>query len=183
MGLIDQLDSITIQANQNFSALNPEQLNWKPAPEKWGIAQCLDHLIISNSDYFPAFDQLLKGGYHPTRWQRINPLSGYVGKMMVKMLGPVPKKKFKAPKIFMPSSSNIHSGILKQFEQHQQQLKTFYSRLQRLDGNQIIISSPVSKLITYSLQHVLELLAGHEQRHINQALTVLHHPNFPKLIT
>jgi uncharacterized damage-inducible protein DinB len=180
MELTDQLDSISNQAMQNFSSLNADQLNWKPAAEKWSIAQCLDHLIIANSKFIPLFDDILQKGYHPTWWQRLSPFSAFFGKSMVKTLGPVPKRKFKAPKIFKPASSNIHLEILDQFQKQQQDLKARFIALIDIKPEKIIMRSPVTKLVTYSVQHALELIAGHEQRHINQALAVLHHPNFPK---
>ena len=180
MELTDQLDSISNQVNQNFSSLNADQLNWKPSSEKWSIAQCLDHLFVANSKFIPLFDEILQNGYHPTWWQRFSPFSGFFGNSMVKSLGPIPKRKYKTPEIFRPSSSNIHGEILDKFQKQQQDLKTKFSSLLTIEPDKMIIRSPVTKFITYSVQHALELIAGHEQRHVNQALAVLHHPNFPK---
>lgn len=41
------------KASLEFSNISSEQLNWKPSAESWSIAQCLDHLIIADSSYFP----------------------------------------------------------------------------------------------------------------------------------
>lgn len=181
MELTAQLDLVSNQAEHNFSELNSEQLNWKPSPEKWSIAQCLDHLVVANSTYIPIFDAILEHGYHPTWWQRMSPFSGFFGKIMVKSLGPVPKRKYKSPQIFRPSSSNIDTGIKSRFEKQHRDLKTTFPKLISLGPGRMIISSPASKFITYSLQHALELIAGHNQRHVNQAMAILHHPNFPKI--
>lgn len=99
--------------------------------------------------------------------------------MMIRSLGPQPTKKFTAPKIFEPSSSDIHS-ITSDFMHHQEVLKKYFQQLSALDGSKTVIASPVSSMITYSLNDALQILAGHEQRHINQALNVLNNPNFPK---
>jgi hypothetical protein len=180
MELIDQLDLVTRQAVQNFSSLNGEQLNWKPDPSTWSIAQCLDHLIVSNTTYFPTFDKLLRYEYSLPLAQRLNPFKKLLGPVMVKNLGPQLAKKFKNPKIFDPSSSTISTDILNNFTQHQEVVKNYFRQLLRLDTNNLVITSPVTSVITYSLQDGLQIIAGHEQRHINQALNIFNHPNFPK---
>ncbi|MGZ5191176.1 MAG: hypothetical protein ACXWCZ_09170, partial [Flavisolibacter sp.] len=70
--------------------------------------------------------------------------------------------------------------ILNEFVKHQEELKHYFQRLGQLDTKNLIIASPVSALITYTLADALALLAVHEQRHIVQAENVLNHPNFPK---
>ena len=47
---LSRLEQIKNTAQVELSALNSSQLNWKPADKKWSIAQCLDHLIVSNEN-------------------------------------------------------------------------------------------------------------------------------------
>src|SRR4029077_10637205 len=70
----------------NINGLSPEQLNWKPAPESWSVAQCLDHLIVADCLYFPAFEKIVNGNYSMTSWQKWSPLGGLFGKMLVSQL-------------------------------------------------------------------------------------------------
>src|SRR5215208_7007835 len=115
MDLIEQPELIKEQVRQNFSSLSNGQLNWKPGPAKWSIAQCIDHLLISGSSYFPTFDKLLDGTYKLPLLQRLNPLNKIFGPIMVKSLGPRVTKKLKNPKIFDPSSSAIPTSIVTDF--------------------------------------------------------------------
>lgn len=179
MSLIPILQSIQTDIQENFSELNEEQLNWKPSEDKWSIAQCVEHLILSNERYFPIFDRLLLKGYKPSFWERVSPFSNYFGKIMVKTLGPIPKKKYNAPKILKPSSSRIGKAIILSFGKQQERLKNYYTQLEQLITDKIIISSPVTSLITYSLDHCLQIIAAHQQRHLNQAMNVKEHPGFP----
>ena len=180
MDFSERLNFIIEQVIKSFSSLSYEQLNWKMDLSKWSIAQCLEHLIVSNSTYFPVFDQVLEGTYTLPVTQRFNPLSKLFGPMMIKTLGPHPTIKFKSPKIFTPSSGNIPSSILQDFYKHQEVLKSYFRKLLQLDIDRIVITSPVNSFISYNLNHALQIITGHEQRHINQALNVLNHPNFPK---
>lgn len=180
MELIQQLDDIQDQVNRNFSSLSGEQLNWKPGPDNWSIGQCLDHLIVSNKTYFPSFEKFLRNEYRLPLFQRLNPFKKALGSMMIKTLGPNAVKKFHTPPIFEPSQSSITPTIFNDFSDHQRILKKYMEQLLQLNTKQLFMTSPVTPMISYSLDDALRILTGHEQRHVNQAINVLHHPNFPK---
>ena len=180
MDLIVSINNTTQQLSQNFSLLTNEQLNWKPDVSKWSIAQCLDHLIVSNSSYFPTFDKLINKTYQLPLLQKLNPFNKVFGPIMVRHLGPQSKQKLKNPKIFTPSTSTLPSTIIDDFSKHQEILINYFNELNFLDKDKIVITSPASSFITYSLHHAMQIITVHEQRHINQAKNVLNHPNYPK---
>lgn len=182
MELIDRLDHIKQQVLQHYSLLSEEQINWKCDPSRWSIAQCLDHLIVSNQQYFPVFDKVLHHHYRPTLWQKYNPLKRILGFLVVKMLGPRAKTKYKSPKVFQPSESELPASIVYGFAQHQHDLKNYYLDLQKMNAKGVVISSPASRFVSYSLNDAFKLIANHEQRHFNQSLLVFNHPNFPKIV-
>lgn len=179
MTLIDQISEISQKAGEKFSGLSEKQLNWKPEPKKWSIAQCLDHLIVSNKTYYPSFEKLISHSYRLSFFQKINPFKKMLGPIMIKYMSNDGKKSFKSPKMFEPTSSNITSRIVSDFNDHQEEMKRYYQRLGQLDTKNLIVASPVSALITYTLADAMELLAVHERRHLKQAENVLNHPNFP----
>jgi hypothetical protein len=49
-----------------------------------------------------------------------------------------------------------------------------------LDVEKIIISSPVTNLITYSLMDAYRIIINHEKRHFLQAIRVSEMDGFPK---
>ena len=178
--LIEQLQEIENYVKQNLVQLSAEQLNWKPALGKWSIAQCLHHIIISNQTYFSSFEKIVNNNYHPSLWQKINPFSRKIGHMLTNSISAIPEKKISAPKIFIPSNEYFSVEILDKFLTHQQKLIPLIAALKKLKTREIIISSPVSSIITIRLKDALILIAQHEQRHINQANNILHHSLFPK---
>src|SRR5215207_9650501 len=169
---LQQIDAVQQQVDEQFSTLTENQLNWKPEQSKWSIGQCLHHLITSNKTYFPSFDKLLKHEYRLSFFQQLNPFKKSFGPMMVKTLGPVPVKKFTTPKIFEPSSSALPATIVQDFRDHQKQFRNYIRQLLQLDTKHLVIASPVTGWITYSLADCIRILTGHEQRHINQAVNV-----------
>jgi len=58
--IIAEVRDVSDEADRRFGRLTPEQLNWRPAPESWGVAQCLEHLIAMNADFFPVFDAIAR---------------------------------------------------------------------------------------------------------------------------
>ena len=180
MDVIDRLNAVEQQSVKDFGSLTETQLNWKPATDKWSIAQCLDHLIQTNKTYFVTFDQILSGGHRVSFFQKINPFKKAIGAMMIKTLGPQPAKKFTAPKIFEPSSRTIAPSIVTDFSSHQEIVKSYFARMAVIDPSKIFIASPVSPVFVYSLADAMQIITGHEERHLNQAITILQHPNFPK---
>jgi hypothetical protein len=180
MDLFERISAVQQQAVQNFSGLTAAQVNWKPEPTKWSIAQCLNHLMVANTSYFPIFDRLLGGSYHLPFFHRLNPFNKSLGALMVRYLGPQVTKKLTAPKLFTPSASDLPPDIVSRFSEHQETVKAYFSKLQALDCDRIVIVSPASNFVTYSLRSAMQIITVHEQRHLNQARRVFDHPNFPK---
>lgn len=55
-----ELSNLTEQFQTHFGGLSKEELNWKPNPAVWSIAQNIDHLIVVNKSYYPTFEALKK---------------------------------------------------------------------------------------------------------------------------
>ena len=68
---IEELGKVTTEAKSLFGNLSSTQLNWKPASEKWSIAQCLDHLIVSNSTYYTPLNEIVSGKHKNSFYQNL----------------------------------------------------------------------------------------------------------------
>lgn len=170
---LQQISLINEEVRSVFGSLAPDELNWKPHPQKWSIGQQFDHLMTTNGLYFPIFESIIRGEYRPSLWARISPLSGLFGRMLVNSMGPESKRKIKTATAFEPSASQVKADIVADFLTQQQQLSQYMEALSAPSQAKIIITSPASGFITYSLQHAVELLVVHEKRHIAQARSLL----------
>ena len=168
MNHTQKLSEITATVENEFGTLNATQLNYKITSDSWSIAQCLDHLIISNERYFPVLESIISGKHKMTFWERNNPLTSYTGSQMIKTLGPVLTKKFQSPKLFLPSRSSIKSTIVNDFIEHQKKLCTLLKKLIEPEFKKVVITSPVAGLLTLKLSDALEIMVAHEERHLNQ---------------
>lgn len=171
--LIDQANAVTDSVERNFGLLDAEQLNWRPSEKSWSIAQCLDHLIVTNRLEFPAIENALRPNYRNPFWSKVPLLPDIFGKTAIYLFKPQGRLKLKAPKSFQPSQSRLSEKIVQQFIAHQKELIKMLARCGDLDLRKTRIVSPVSDLITYRLKDAFQILLVHEQRHLQQAVRVL----------
>ena len=181
------LETIVAAAEENsetarelFSGLSTAQLNWKPAPEKWSIAQCLDHLAITSHEFDGYFsDALVRGRkkWPVTTGPAYRP--SFMGGWLIKQVNPEGGRNLTAPKVFRPSeSSNIDEPLAK-FLKQQGRFIEFVRETSGVDYNKTKLRSPVTPLIRYSLADAFVVTVVHGRRHLAQARRVRETSGFP----
>ncbi len=177
--LIDRLCEVTSDVNRSFRELSAQQINWKPMPDVWSVAQCIDHLIATNSSYFERIESAAGDDFRPNAWSRIPFWSGFVGYMIKRSVDPANRKKMKTFPVFEPTASEYSASVLSDFEECQERLMSFIQKTDHLDRRKIKIASPVSRRVTLSLADAFEILVIHERRHFQQAVEVTELGAFP----
>ena len=176
-----ELRTSAANAKATFGSLSPEQLNWKPTPKSWSIAQCFDHLITTHTLYFPRFEKLANGEAKQTFWESYSPLSGFFGRFLIKSLRPENVKPMKTTSKAQPSASEVGGDIIDRYVENQNHLIEAIRKIpDSLDPMKTIITSPLMGLVTYSLDDCYEIIAIHGPRHFNQAKRLLENDQFPK---
>jgi len=167
------------EARSIVDGLSNAQLNWKPSPEKWSIAQCLEHLTAASSGFNPYFVEALTRGRQ--RFAATSPPAyqpSFLGRWLIKHVEPESPRKLRAPKIFTPSSSQVQNALDSFLEQQKAFLK-FVGNTNGIDYNRTRLRSPVTPLVRYSLADAYVITVSHEQRHLQQARRVRETPGFP----
>jgi hypothetical protein len=161
------------------SGLSEQQLNWKPAPDSWSVAQCLDHLITTNTAYYNAFESLVptagKSGIGEERPYR----ASLLGRLMIWTLQPGRKIKMRAPSASVPSQSTLPRTIVDDFIASNRQLMDYMRRSRGLDISSIPVTSPLSSLVRLNLGDAYGIIVTHTQRHLLQAKRVVQREGFP----
>jgi hypothetical protein len=170
---IAQIDAITSDFRSAFDHLSVEQLNWKPTPQKWSIAQNIDHVIVINASYFPIFEDLRKETLELPKLAKWDFIVSYFGKFILKSSQPDRRKRMKTYALWEPTIGELSSDILAQFEEHQNKLKTYIAGSDDLIEFESVIPSPVNKNIVYKLETAFDIIVAHERRHFMQAKEVL----------
>jgi hypothetical protein len=177
---VRDLNDVTRDVHAAFGGLSGEQLNWKPAPASWSVAQCLDHLIRINRLYFPLLESLARGEMKPTLWERMSPFSGLFGRVLIRSVSPQTTRKMKTTAKAEPSASTIDDNIVQRFAQHQDVLTGHLRRVPPDTNGGTIITSPLLGVVTYSLDDCITIVVNHEQRHVQQAKRVVANETFPR---
>ncbi len=171
--IIQQIDHVTKAIVTEFGALDQDQLNWKPNAAVWSIAQNIDHLMVINQTYF-GIPQLIRSGHYSLPWiGKITFIVSVLGNVILKSVHPSRRKKLKTFPIWEPSKSKIAIDVVQQFVLHQIRLKDLITNSIDLMERRVVISSPANRNIVYTLEKAFQIIATHEERHLEQAREIL----------
>ena len=177
--LAGELEQISADARNVFGNLSAEQINWKTSAESWSVGQCFEHLIKTNSLFFPELEKIANGERKNSFLENYSPLSSFFGKLMISSLKK-DERKFKAPSRAIVPPSEVDAGVIEQFAAHQTDVIEKIKSTENADWRKTIITSPFMRLMTYKLADGFRIVVEHERRHFRQAERVLQTENFPK---
>jgi uncharacterized damage-inducible protein DinB len=160
------------KAVAEFSTLSKEQFNWKPAVNSWSVAECLDHLIISNSLYFQVFKKIANGHYTMSLKERYSPLTFLWGMVMKDAMKEQVTRKMKTHKTLSPVKSNFDETQLVVYTKNCLELLNHISNCREANLDKTVVTSPVLSFVTYNLRDTFTFLITHQHRHINQGIRV-----------
>lgn len=156
------------------NGLSEAQWNFKPAPDRWSIAECAEHIGVTETFILNLItEQALKGPAEPEKRALVQGKDSSLMTMVVDRTA-----KFKAPEAIQPTRRWTTSGeITKNVLESRARTIEFVSTTQE-DLRDHFMDHPVFKTLdTY--QWIL-LTSGHMRRHTAQILEVKADPNFPK---
>lgn len=163
-----------------FKMLSESQINWKPSLENWSIAECVDHLSVTNKLYLEEFEKQFGEKRIETDCSKTEAQHKWLSKFIIKSVDPANAKKVSTFSVFMPSLSNHSKQVFDSFSNLQNQFIHLLRTAKNLNLNEYVMSSPAAKIIKENFCDVLEIIRLHDRRHFNQAEKLFNHPNFPK---
>lgn len=173
----DELEQIRLDVRELTAGLAPDQWAWRPAPGKWSIAECIDHLSVTGT----AAGRYQRDALEANRARTGHgPFSlGIFGRWMVRMVGPNPKRPMPGPAVFAPRSDLVPATVLADFEATQDLLQGLVADSEGVDLGAIRARSAASTLIRINLAAWFTANIAHEHRHLQQIRGLLAHPAFP----
>ncbi|MCA9784412.1 MAG: DinB family protein [Candidatus Cloacimonetes bacterium] len=170
--LASQCKAIGQEVEQAFATMGLRALNTQPGPGRWSVAQCLDHLVVTDRGYLELGHRLARGETVHGFMGRLPLLPALFGGMLLASLTPTPARKYKAPASWQPSADELPVEIVPRFLEQQHHVLNMIHAAGRLDAERIIVSSPAAHWMCYSWADALRILVAHQRRHLNQALAV-----------
>jgi hypothetical protein len=156
--------------------LSAAQWNFKSAPDRWSIAECADHIALSETFIFGRItDGVLKTPLTPEKREATK------GKdeALVKMLQDR-SFKAKAPEPLDPTKTPMSpEDSTKKFLEGRAKTEEFIKTTQE-DLRDHMFDHPVPAIGTLDAYQWVLLISGHTRRHTLQILEVKADANFPK---
>lgn len=182
--LIEDSNSINTILKDQILTRSENQLNWKPSIDKWSVLECLEHIILSGQYYIDQANRKLSRKSPSSIPLVIDFKPGFIGNYSVKAMKPGPtgkiSNKMKTFKRMEPGKSDLdQKRILADFTRYQADLLTVIERSKYYNINKVKIRSSIGNLIRFKLGDALRFVVAHNQRHIQQAVNLMHSTDFP----
>ncbi len=165
------LESTKKKVLEATHGLSDAQWNFKPAPDKWSVAEVAEHIA--------AAEDLLRGLTVDTVMKAPAEPGRDFAKVDAGIIAGVPDRtqKFQAPEPLKPTNRfGSPDGSIKHFLESRAKTEEFLKTTSDLRGH--VADSPVGG--KWDAYEYILLIAAHSERHTKQIEEVKANPNFPK---
>src|SRR6478672_4338377 len=102
-GLLLQLTSAGQDLPGVAGGLSASRFNWQPAPGRWSIGQCVEHLNLTLERYLPVLRTGIKDARRDGRLASGPFRLGLFDRTFLRMIEPPPRMRTRTPKSFVAS--------------------------------------------------------------------------------
>jgi hypothetical protein len=154
------------------AGLSEAQANFKPAEDRWSIAECAEHITLSEDFLRGAVGQAMQAPAAPERKEELKGKEDQVLQFVTDR-----SQKFQAPEPLRPTGRwDSLEAIIEVFKASRK--KTLdYAHSTPEDLRSHIVAFPTGDMDAYQF---LLFLSGHTERHTLQIQEVKAHADFPK---
>ena len=171
--LIDQLKESRAAVQKTVEGLSEKQWNFKPAPEKWSIKECLQHIVLTESYWWNRADALLKQQANSDKklgskikdQEILTILSGKDQKLQASENFKSLKNQWKSAEEILDAFKRQRNGIIK------------YAKTSTDDMRNYVLKMPVGNIDAYQM---LLYIPAYTKRQTLQIEEIKADPAFPK---
>ena len=155
--------------------LSEAQWNFKAAPDRWSVAECAEHIGVTEELLFKLVtEQALKGPAEPQKRELVKLQDDQIVPMALDR-----SQKFKAPESIQPTRRWTTPAEITSHVLENRALTLAFVNTTDQDLRNHFMDHPVLK--TLDTYQWMILLSAHMRRHTAQILEVKADPNFPKM--
>lgn len=153
------------------SGLSDAQMHFKPAPDRWSVAECLEHIALAEDSLMMNVSQNVMKAAPGTPDRDF-------AKIDANVLAMIPDRSHKrqAPPELVPTGRWTPDETLKHFLASREKTIEYMKTTPDLRAH--VADSPMGQLDAYEW---LLLIGAHSKRHTEQIDEVKADPNFPKM--
>jgi hypothetical protein len=173
--VIESLNQTRTDLLTSIKGLSPAQLNFKSSSDSWSIAECVEHIAISENNLFGMIQGTLKESANPAKRSEIKLKDEQVLPAIADR-----SYKVKTQEAFVPTGKfGSHENTLKEFlNKRKENIKYLKSTGDDLRNH--FFTFPVEALGTLDSYQLFFFMSGHTKRHTLQIEEIKSNPAFPK---
>jgi uncharacterized damage-inducible protein DinB len=158
----------------SIAGLSRAQWNFKPSPDRWSIAQCAEHIALTEDSLFRLVTQkILKSPATPEKKAEVRDKDELVMQTVANR-----DHKLQAPESLRPTGRwPTEESLVRHFKESRDRTIAYVETTNE-DLRSHFMEHPAYKLLD-AYQWIL-LIAAHTERHTKQILEVKADPRFPK---
>lgn len=157
---------------RTVQGLSREQLHYRPAPGRWTVAECVEHIATVEGRVLGLIQKTLSEGPAPSKRSA---MEGKDSALVEDVAGRI--TRFQAPEFLAPRGQWPDEQLLKEFEAARQRTREFAGSTEA-DLRRHFYAHPVFGEL--DLYQWLLLLAAHCDRHRAQSEEVMASAGFPR---
>jgi uncharacterized damage-inducible protein DinB len=152
--------------------LSEAQLKFKPAPDRWSVSECLEHIALAEDYIFGMVSTKVMTA-------PAGPADRDIAKIDAQVLAMVPDRshKVQAPEPLVPTGRWTAAESLEHFEKSRAKTIEFLKTTPDLRAH-VTDQNPLG--VQMDAYEFILLISAHSERHTKQILEVKADPNFPK---
>jgi len=152
--------------------LSDDEFNRRPDPESWSVCECLDHLNVVGARLCEAFDAGLERAHREGLFARGHYRYGFLERWFARAsseVSPPRRKRVRTLRVYEPRGGQSVANVLANYHNLQTNLVERVEAANGIDIARLKIRSPATRWVRLSLGQWLQLVAGHQERHLEQA--------------
>jgi hypothetical protein len=170
---VEQLAKTEQGVFNSLKGLSDAQLNFKPAPDRWSISDCVKHIATTEMFLWKMTDSVLKQPADAAKRSAVKMTDDQVLQMIESRA-----QKIKTSPPLEPQNSSFKScpDALSSFYDSRKMLTDFVTTTS-VDMRDHVVTLPFASFDSYQM---ILFIAAHSNRHTQQIEEVKADPNFPK---
>jgi len=162
-----------------FKRCSREQLVWRPSNGGWSLAECIEHVARTNSQYLlPIKAAIAKGGPPAPGEDYLFCPGGWFSAAFLGRIGPQVTVKFKAPGKTRPLSADPQQA-LEDLQRGHMQICELLAASAQPDFNRIRFKNPFVPILRFTVASGLLIMSAYGRRHLQQAVRLSEMDGFP----
>ena len=172
--LIQWLNDSQAETIAAVEKLSDAQWNWKAAPERWSVAECVEHIMLAESTLMGAAQRALAAPVNPDWVEKTKGKAEFIENVMVKRLG-----KAQAPESIVPSGKLTRAELMQKLREARARTLEF-AKTTDLPLKAHTTEHPFPVFGTLNAYQWVIYIPLHNIRHNQQIAEVKAQPNFPQ---